>query len=271
MHTINYDQWYYLIYLLPGGAALLTLLVSAVSGGHHHRGHAVVHAGHDAGHAGGGIHLHHGGHTAGAHTSHAAPSAHAAAPTHAATPHATAHGLAHSAHQPGHNAVAKTDDNTGVARTAPGGSILLWFGVGRVPAPFVWCSLLLGWSLFGFWTTRGLQDIVRYPALFILPALAAGVVGALAGARLSAVTIGRIMPADESQDLSTAELIGLQGTAAFAVGEEHGRVHVYDQYRTMHDCTARVAKGQATIERGRSVMVLDYDPDRDQLIVEEIA
>ena len=43
MNIVDYGQWYYLIYLIPGGAAVLTLILSVLGGGRHHR----------AGHAGG--------------------------------------------------------------------------------------------------------------------------------------------------------------------------------------------------------------------------
>jgi len=128
--------------------------------------------------------------------------------------------------------------------------------------------LLLGWGIVGFWVTRGLSDTLHSPALFALPAAALAAGGALGVARLFTMGFTRFAPSEESLAMSTVDLCGLIGTAAFAVDDAHGRVHVYDDFGTMHDCTARTAPGKPAIDRGARVLVVDYDAAKDQLIVE---
>ena len=82
--------------------------------------------------------------------------------------------------------------------------------------------------------------------------------------------VARFLPGDETYAVSAVDLCGQTGTAAFAVDTLRGRVHVYDAHGTLHDMSARLAPGEATIARGRPVLVMDYDPVRDQLIVEDL-
>ncbi len=232
----EYGQWYYLIYLLPGGVALLLLLLSGLGGGmHHHHGLG-----------------HHGGQGLGHHAAgHHAPAAHGHAPSH--TP-AQAHGQARGAGTAG--------------RTPP--SLTAFFGLGRVPAPLVWGSALLGWGLFGFWGTQLWESHLHLPAAFALPALATALVGALVTQKATVETASRLLPRDESYAVGNVELCGLTGTVVFATDEARGRVHVYDAHGTLHDVSARSAPGQGQIARGRRALVTDYDAARDQVIVEEV-
>src|SRR6266568_2752942 len=54
------------------------------------------------------------------------------------------------------------------------------------------------------------------------------------------------------------------------VSETGGRVHVFDQFRTLHAEPARVTPGQAPIEKGTEVIVASMDPDHGYLIVEPL-
>jgi hypothetical protein len=250
MNAVDYGQWYYLIYLVPGGAALLTLMLSVVGGGRHHRAGHHTGAHHHGGvrvaahhHTGGGGGHHHGG------------------------------GVRHGGQRAGHRQGGGRNGGraSGQVKAGIGEQFLAFFGFGRVPSPFVWGSLLLGWSIFGYWATVALQPHLRSPALFTLPAMAIAGVGALVSARVISMGLSRLMPSEESLAVSTVELCGLKGEVAFRVDATRGRVHVYDIYGTMHDCRARTATGQPAIDRGRTVYVVDYDADHDQLVVEEVA
>lgn len=231
MTAAEFGQWYYLIYLAPGGAALLTLLLSAIGGGRHHRAAHRAHAGH-------------GGHRASTH------------------------------HQPGHRHGARASGGrTGAAAknvlAAAGEHFLAFFGFGRIPAAFVWGSLLLGWSIVGYWATVALQQKLHSPALFVLPSMAAAALGAIAGARVASVGLGRVIPSEESLAVSTVELCGLTGRVAYPVDIHRGRVLVYDVHGTMHDCQARTSTPGVSIARGKTVLVVDYDSANDLLVVEE--
>jgi hypothetical protein len=54
------------------------------------------------------------------------------------------------------------------------------------------------------------------------------------------------------------------------VDQTRGRVHVYDDFGTLHDVQARVASGHAPVSRGRTVLVTDYDAAQDRLVIEEV-
>jgi hypothetical protein len=251
MQLAEYGQWYYLIYLLPGGFALLVLALSAIAGAgrHHGGGH---HAGHQAvgGHAG-----HHG---AGHHDAHA--------PVHpnGPKPENALRGAHHEAHLP-----RTAGENSNGPRTALE-QVLSAFGFGRVPLPFIWGSALLGWGLFGFWSTRILESWLHAPSRSAVLVAFVAAFGAGLTTRFITGTAARLMPQDESYATSTVDLCGQIGTVAFEVTEARGRVHVYDAHGTLHDSLARTAAGRGPIARGRKVLIADYDPSRDQLIVEEM-
>jgi hypothetical protein len=148
--------------------------------------------------------------------------------------------------------------------------ILTYFGVGRLPGPFVWGSALLGWGFFGFWGTRLWEASLHHPALFVLPALVTALVGSLAVTKLTAEVGGRLMPQTESYAISAVDLCGQTGTVAYPIDALRGRVNVYDAYGTLHTPSARTAPGGAMIGRGAKIIVTDYDAAHDQVIVEEL-
>jgi len=243
----EYARWYYMVYLLPGGLALFLLLASALGhgmddgdnadGGHTDGGHAD--AGNTEGGNAGGGYAHHG-----------------VGPGHLQTGHARQGTRVVAAHQ-------------GAMDKAP--FLPRFFGIGRVPTLLLWGSALLGWGVAGFWGTQLWQSLLHAPAAFVWPALATALAGAFVTEKVTVEAVARFLPGDESYDVSTVGLCGLTGTATFPVDEARGRVHVYDVHGTLHDVPARLTPGQAKIARGRRVLVTDYDPVRDQLIVEDLS
>ena len=180
------------------------------------------------------------------------------------------HSLGHGHHTPGHHAPGH---HAAGHQAAPGREpgMSAFFGMGRVPAPLVWGSALLGWGLFGFWGTQFWQGLLHVPAAFVLPALAMALAGAIVTEKVTVEAAARLLPRDETFATSAVDLCGLTGTVAFAVDAARGRVHVYDTHGTLHDASARTAPEQPPIARGRKVLVVDYDAARDQVIVEEMA
>jgi membrane protein implicated in regulation of membrane protease activity len=251
-------HWYYLIYLLPAGVAVLVLLTSGLGG--HHGGLRGAHGGlrlhlpHVGGHHGGGpTHALHGG--------AAHPTAHAG-PTHGGTD-SVGHGHAghsHGGHSPRHTASAPP----------VGRQLLGFFGIGRAPLPIVLGSLMIGWGFFGLAATETLRSLLRLPALFVLPSMAIAAGGALATAKLFAELSARLMPKDETYAISREGLLGLTGKVIYPVSATGGRIHIYDQYHTLHVASARIAPGSPPIERGAEVIVASADPDNRYLIVEPL-
>ncbi|MGO8670710.1 MAG: hypothetical protein ACLQVD_05010 [Capsulimonadaceae bacterium] len=255
MNAADFGHWYYLIYLVPGIAALAMLVLPVLGGGHHHgaHGHGLSGHAHAMGH---GAHAGHTGHAG--HGTHAAHSSHAGGNTHRAA------GAAHNG-----------PENSGRERHAPSKAVLGFGGHEQAPIPVAVGGLLLGWSLAGFWTTAIIEQNTHNPAAFVLPAFGAAILGALVTSRLIAAAFVRLIPAEENLAVSTAELIGLTGTVAYPVDGARGRVHIYDDHGTLHDCPARIDGGKngagLAINRDKSILVVDYDHEHDQLIVEEIA
>jgi membrane protein implicated in regulation of membrane protease activity len=247
-------HWYYLIYLLPAAVAVLVLLMTGMGG--HHGGHS--HAAHGGLH----LHAHHGAHAGGAAHGHAA--SHASTHAGHAHPHQHAHGSHHS--HTGHSQGSHGERNGPSAAQ----QLLGFFGVGRAPITIVIGSLLIGWGLFGFGATELLRPLLRYPALFVGPSLAAAAVGSLLSAKLIGEFAARVMPQDETYAISREGLVGLTGKVVYPVSETGGRVHVYDQFHTLHVASARVTPGAGPMEKGSEAIVVSIDPNNRYLVVEPL-
>lgn len=130
-------------------------------------------------------------------------------------------------------------------------------------------AFCVGWGFVGFWANEILLK-GRSPSLIEMgPSLAAALVGGLICARLTAVLITRLLPIDESFVVSQNALFGLAGTVTFPVSASAGRIHIYDEFGSLHDESCRVQDGRGPIEKGRKAMVMDMDT-RGTLIVEEV-
>ena len=244
MNAAEYGQWYYLIYLVPGGAALLTLAVAFMGSDQSDSGD-----GSDAGDAGS-------GHTDGGHTDGG----------HGDGGNVDGDGSSDRAGVRGGLRAPIHQTHIVKAHGHGGSRVMQFFGFGSIPTPFAWGSLLLGWSVFGFWATQALREQTH---AFVGPAMAVAAGGALIMARVAAFGIGKLKPEEKSTAVSTVDLVGLTGEAAYPIDSERGRIMVYDQYDVMHDSQARVSAGQPVIGRGKKALIVDYDPKRDVLIVEE--
>jgi membrane protein implicated in regulation of membrane protease activity len=148
--------------------------------------------------------------------------------------------------------------------------MLGFFGMGRAPVPIVLGSLLIGWGLFGLAATDTLKPILRLPALFVPPSLAIAAAGALVTAKLFAELSARLLPRDETYALSREGLLGLTGRVVYPVTETTGRVHLYDQYHTLHVMSARVAPGAPSIDKGSEVIIASSGPANRYVMVEPL-
>jgi hypothetical protein len=239
-------EWYTLIFTVPFLVSLVLMLFSAGLGtgrvGHGH--HGGLHVGHGHGpHAG--LHAGHGHahHTAG----HGAPvSAHG-------HPHGAAHSHAHGTHEAG---------------PSVGRQVLGWFGVGRAPLTLLFWSFWLGWGFAGFWAEQFLSRSGASPAFFLLPAVAAGLAGGVLLAKGTAEVAVRVMPREESTAIAREGLLGHTGEIVFPATESAGRIHVYDQYGTLHDESCCVVPGQPALPKGARAMVVSIDAETRRLIVE---
>jgi membrane protein implicated in regulation of membrane protease activity len=144
----------------------------------------------------------------------------------------------------------------------------LFFGFGAVPLPFLIGGAMMGWGLTGVWATEYWYQRYGGAGAFWIPSMVVAIVGALAFEKLIAVAGAKLIPQTESASVSNVDLCELIGEVVYPVTSERGRIHIYDDYGTMHDVSARVTTGEPMIERGRKVLVVDYDAASDLLIVE---
>jgi len=129
---------------------------------------------------------------------------------------------------------------------------------------------MLGWGVFGWLAVEVLRPSLHYPALFILPSAGIALAGALLSAKLLGELMARFMPQDETYAISTDGLMGLTGKVVYPVSETAGRVHVFDQFRTLHVTPARVRPGAEGLTRGTEIIVASLPPDRHYVIVEPL-
>lgn len=260
-------DWQYMIFLLPCGISAFLLLLSSLRLGHH-GGHG--HAGH--GHVGG-----HAAHAGAGHAAHGASAGH----THAAAHGAQAHGAHAQNASQSHSHAAQGGkvhaDNAGKTEDSgqrPAVNVttnFIWHLTGADRAP--WMMLLeaffLVWGVVGFWADQTFVA-TRNPTMpeMALPLGVAFITG-IAGARIAAEVIARLMPEDETLVVSQEGLYGLTGTVAFPVTQTAGRIHVYDTYGTLHDETCRVQADHPPIGKGSRAIVVDRD-SKGFLIVEEL-
>jgi hypothetical protein len=240
-------HWYYLIFLLPAATAVLVLLMTGLGG---------THGGHSHG-AHGGLHLH-------AHAGHG--HAHGMGHGHATT---AAHGHAHQA-AGGHSHASHGAHHGHQHEPSAARQLLGFFGVGRAPVTIVVGSLMIGWGFCGTVALELLRPILRFPALFVGPSALIAAAGALLCAKVFGELAARVMPEDESYAISREGLMGLTGKVVYAVTEDGGRIHVFDQFRTLHVTPARVAPGAAPIQKGTEVIVASMDPERRFVVVEPL-
>lgn len=269
-------QWQTLIFLLPFSISALLLLLASLRlghhGGHHASGHATLGHAHDVGTAMGHQAV---GPDAGGHTVSHQGAATPMAPTGVEhPPHGALMGIRHLhwPHLQAHHAVPRGTDNGRSQETAVLVSPLLLRITGLSSAsPLVLFELFcLMWGLFGLWARHYLVPVAN-PSLpqMVWPLLVA-LFGGFLGMRAGVALLVRLIPKEESLDVSRNHLLGLTGTIAFTTTETQGRIQVYDAYGTLHDERCRVARAGEVIPKGKTALITDIAPD-GCLLVEEAA
>lgn len=154
-------------------------------------------------------------------------------------------------------------------RKSGGFNPLHLLGVGRAPLMFVVETLFVFWGLFGYFANKFLLKTPTPTLAEMLPSLALGFVGGIAGARLSSEVFAKLLPDTETNVRSRHSLIGMTGKITYDVTAETGRIRIYDEHGTIHEHGCRLAPGYAPIAKGSRALVVDQDPKTNRLIVEE--
>ena len=229
-----YLQWHYFVFIAPAAASAFLLILSGMRTGKHRSNHR------------------------GGHGARSARSARTV--RHASSSARTQSGARR-------NLAAPEVVNTH-------GAIELFFavtGFNRLSPLLLAQMFFLCGGLAGFWANRLLLQDVAPPTLAQwLPCLGIAIGVGTVGARLSGELIARLMPQDASSVMGSDGLIGLTGKVVFPITQSSGRIHVYDEFGTLHDHTCRLATGQAAIDRGGFAFISDRDSS-GHFLVEEAA
>jgi membrane protein implicated in regulation of membrane protease activity len=138
-----------------------------------------------------------------------------------------------------------------------GEGFLDFLGVGKVPL-----SVLLGCASV-LWGATGLVGniLLGYSAIWVT--LGASFCVTFFGTGLVARLVARLIPSVATYYTTPFELWGETGTALYSITEKGGTVRTRDKYNHLLDLECRVPPGEAAIEAGETVMLDDYDPQRN--------
>jgi hypothetical protein len=157
---------------------------------------------------------------------------------------------------------AEGSHETGIAAWT---ELLGFLGAGRVPFMVIWVSLFLCTGFAGIFLNRVLYLLSGgYSGWWFAPvqtlALGAGVIGA----RLSSKLLGRYVDVGGHGATKKQELTGRLGVVASAVcNDRFGEIRVNDARGNELLVHGRLPAGEAPLARSASVVLVDFDPDRE--------
>jgi membrane protein implicated in regulation of membrane protease activity len=140
--------------------------------------------------------------------------------------------------------------------------------VGRIPTSIIWQSFLMMFGLIGVVVnTIVLGTAGRLPAAALVLSFPAAVVGGLLCTAAIARTVVKVVkPGREAP--GKRHLIGCSGTVVSGqVDEEFGEIRVRAPHGEQVNVYCAVRAGARPIAHHSEVVVVEYDRDRDRLIV----
>ena len=148
-------------------------------------------------------------------------------------------------------------------------ALLLWaIGAKQVTVGLALQFLMLCWGLIGLAVNDALSGWLPSPRVFILPSLAVTSVGSVLVTRLLTTTLGRILPKEDTAALRRSDLEGLVAQCLFAIDHDSGVAIVKDRYGHRHQVACRTQGDE--IPRGAELVLLEYVPERDYYVCEEV-
>jgi membrane protein implicated in regulation of membrane protease activity len=141
---------------------------------------------------------------------------------------------------------------------------LLVLGVGRAPLVLVLQVLLLLWGLIGLTLHQAFAAAGPFALLWSVPVTFAL---SVLGTRGFASLFGRFFKQYETASLRRNQIVGRTGRVVYDVDDDEGTVHVRDEHGTLHRLRARSRQG--TLESGRNIIVLGYDPEQQVYQVDD--
>ncbi len=158
------------------------------------------------------------------------------------------------------------DRGWGVAALAP-------LGVGKIPFSVIWQTYALAFAATGFGLNlRYLGTAQTVPLLTLAWTLPASLVGGYVAVALVARLLGPVLSSKDQEATSRAQLVGQIGVVISSqVDQEFGEVRIRD--KTGHDVRVicKLPKGTTKpVAEHKSVVVVDYEPERGDLLVEAL-
>ena len=140
-----------------------------------------------------------------------------------------------------------------------------FLGAGRVPFMVVWTSLFLCAGFAGIFLNRSVFLLAGgYSGWWFVPLQALALGCGVIGARLSSKLVGRIVDVGGHGATKKHELTGRLGVVASAVcNERFGEIRIKDARGNELLVHGRVAAGEAPLARSASVVLVDFDAERE--------
>jgi hypothetical protein len=163
-------------------------------------------------------------------------------------------------HDLDHHVDKVADQGTG--GRGPGGTVLNFLGIGRVPLSIVLMVMLLTWGASGFMTSYAMRNNAPHvaPAVANLTSVFVAAVISLSMTKLIVALIGRFVPLHETSARRRHELLGLVGVAVFDINESTGVIQVREpDTGDRFQVNCRVEAGAATIPKGSQAKLVRYN------------
>lgn len=136
-------------------------------------------------------------------------------------------------------------------------TILVFLGVGRASLILLLQVLMLLWGLIGITLHQAFAAAGPPALLWSVPAT---LLFSVLGTRAFATLFGRIFKPFETSAVKRNQMVGRTGRVVYSVNADEGTVHIRDEHGTLQRVRARTRQG--TLEPGREIIVLGYDPQQ---------
>ena len=150
----------------------------------------------------------------------------------------------------------------------PAALLLMAIGARQVTTGLALQLLTLTWGILGLVVNQLLAERLGSPRAFILPSLVITAVGSVLITRGLSTLLGKLIPKDDSADVHRIDLEGCGAQCLYSIDHDSGAAIVKDRYGHRHQVACRTAGEE--IPRGAEVLLLEYVPERDYYVVEEV-
>ncbi len=171
-----------------------------------------------------------------------------------------------------HDADTDGDQDHDAADRGWGAAALAPLGLGRIPFSIIWQTYALAFATTGLALNARYLGAVSVPLVSLAWTLPASLLGGYVAVALVARLLGPVLSSKDQEATSRAQLVGQIGVVISSkVDQDFGEVRIRD--KTGHDVRVicKLPKGRvAPVPEHRSVVVVDYDEERGDLLVEAL-